>query len=113
MSAVTRRHTTRNTQHANTQTRNTQHANTPLLTMRCLLIYDIPDDSKRTKIADACLDYGLDRVQYSAFIGDISRNHQEELFQKVRRILGKKAGNIRLIPICATDWGHQLLHEKE
>jgi CRISPR-associated endonuclease Cas2 len=27
--------------------------------MRCLLIYDIPDDRVRQKIADACLDYGL------------------------------------------------------
>jgi CRISPR-associated protein Cas2 len=81
--------------------------------MRCLLIYDIPDDRKRTKIADACLDYGLDRIQYSAFTGDISRNHQEELFQKVCRILGKKPGNIRLIPVCLTDWQNCLVHEKE
>jgi CRISPR-associated protein Cas2 len=88
-------------------------ANSLLSSMRCLLIYDIPDDRKRTKIADACLDYGLDRIQYSAFTGDISRNHQEELFQKVRRILGKKPGNIRLYPICLTDWQNSLIHEKE
>jgi CRISPR-associated protein Cas2 len=81
--------------------------------MRCLFIYDIPDDRKRTKIADACLDYGLDRIQYSAFFGNISRNYQEELFQKARRILGKKPGNIRLIPICANDWQNSLSHEKE
>ncbi|RMF86962.1 MAG: CRISPR-associated endonuclease Cas2, partial [Nitrospinota bacterium] len=28
--------------------------------MKCLLIYDIPDDRIRTKIADFCLDYGLE-----------------------------------------------------
>ena len=79
--------------------------------MRCLLIYDIPDDGKRTKIADACLDYGLDRVQYSAFAGDISRNYQEELFQKAMAILGKRPGSILLIPICGRDWIARLEHE--
>jgi CRISPR-associated protein Cas2 len=78
--------------------------------MNCLLIYDIPDDRRRTKIADACLDYGLDRIQYSAFTGDISRNLQEELFQKVVRLLGKKPGNIQLIPVCGKDWGERMVH---
>jgi len=78
--------------------------------MRCLLIYDIPDDRVRTKVADACLDYGLDRLQFSAFFGDISRNYQEELFQKVTDLLGKKPGNIQLIPICETDWRQRLAH---
>jgi CRISPR-associated protein Cas2 len=75
--------------------------------MNCLLIYDIPNDRARTKIADACLDYGLDRVQFSAFAGDISRNLQEELFKKVTKLLGKRPGNIQLIPICETDWGQR------
>lgn len=75
--------------------------------MRCLLIYDIVNDRIRAKIADACLDYGLDRIQYSAFSGDISRNYQEELFRKVTDLLGKEEGNIQLIPICAKDWDNR------
>ncbi|MGH2538792.1 MAG: CRISPR-associated endonuclease Cas2 [Candidatus Promineifilaceae bacterium] len=81
--------------------------------MNCILIYDISDDRKRTKIADVCLDYGLDRFQYSAFRGDLSRNHQQELFQKVKRVLGKKPGNIQLIPICETDWQSRMAHEQK
>jgi CRISPR-associated protein Cas2 len=79
--------------------------------MRCLLIYDIPDDRIRTKIADVCLDYGLDRIQFSAFSGDISRNHQEELFLKAKNLLGKKAGNVQLIPVCGKDWVNRLVWE--
>ncbi len=75
--------------------------------MNCLLIYDIPDDRIRTKVADACLDYGLDRIQYSAFHGNISRNHQEELFLKVTALLGKQRGDIQLIPICEKDWSRR------
>lgn len=79
-------------------------------TMYTLLIYDIPDDRKRSKIADTCLDYGLDRVQYSAFGGNLSRNYQQELFLRLKRILGKKPGKLLLIPVCETDWKTHLEH---
>lgn len=78
--------------------------------MNTLLIYDIPDDRKRAKIADTCLDYGLDRVQYSAFSGNLSRNYQQELFLRLKRILGKKPGKLLLIPICEKDWQIRLEH---
>jgi len=71
--------------------------------MKCLVVYDIPDDKVRTKIADFCKDYGLLRIQYSAFLGDLNRNLQEEFMLKVKRKMGKKAGNVRLYPICDRD----------
>jgi CRISPR-associated protein Cas2 len=69
-----------------------------------LLVYDIPDDSIRTRVADVCLDYGLDRIQYSAFLGDLEKTHQEELMIKLAKRLGKQPGNIQLFPLCETDW---------
>ena len=72
--------------------------------MQTLLIYDIPDDRARTRIADACLDYGLLRVQYSAFMGDLSRTHQEELLLQIKRRLGRKPGNIMLVPLDQYSW---------
>jgi CRISPR-associated protein Cas2 len=72
--------------------------------MQCILVYDIPDDGKRTKIADACLDYGLDRVQYSAFVGPLLPTHQEELMLKIKQVLGKRPGNVQLFPLCEEDW---------
>jgi CRISPR-associated protein Cas2 len=76
--------------------------------MRVLLIYDIPDDRARSKVADLCLDYGLERVQYSAFQGKLRRTHQEELVLKMKKRLGKKQGDIRLLPICDKDWAARL-----
>jgi len=78
-----------------------------------ILIYDIPDDAKRAKIADACLDYGLDRIQYSAFCGWLPVGLQRELLQKIRRILGKKPGNIQLIPICSDDWSKRTVIDQK
>jgi CRISPR-associated protein Cas2 len=72
--------------------------------LKCLLVYDIPDDRIRTRVADICLDYGLDRIQYSSFLGDLEKTHQEELMMKLAKRLGKQPGNIQLFPICEADW---------
>ena len=71
--------------------------------MTSLLIYDIPDDRLRAKVADICLDYGLERIQYSAFMGKLNHNRQEELLQKIKRKVGNKAANVQLFPICDKD----------
>ena len=67
--------------------------------MQCLVIYDIPDDRIRGKVADRCLDYGLERIQYSAFLGNLSHTHRTELYRVLERILGKARGEIRIIPL--------------
>lgn len=77
--------------------------------MHCLVVYDIPDDAVRTKVADVCLDYGLERIQYSAFEGILSRNHQQELLLKIKKRLGRKEGNVQVFPICQEDWENRLV----
>jgi len=72
--------------------------------MRCLLIYDISHDGSRAKVADACLDYGLERVQYSAFSGELSHVHQRELFLQIKRRIGDHAANIQLFPLDEKSW---------
>ena len=71
--------------------------------MNAVLIYDIADDRIRGKVADACLDYGLKRIQYSAFFGDLSANHLEELLRRLGRIVGRADASLDVFPICAKD----------
>lgn len=71
--------------------------------MISLIIYDIPGDRLRSKIADICMDYGLERIQFSAFLGEINHNRREELLQKIKRQIGKKQANVQLFPICDKD----------
>lgn len=73
-----------------------------------ILVYDIVNDRARAKIADACLDYGLDRIQFSAFAGRMSRNHQQELMLRIADILDDGIGNIKLITIHEQDWNNRL-----
>jgi CRISPR-associated protein Cas2 len=76
--------------------------------MHLLLIYDISDDRVRSKVANVCEDYGLDRIQFSAFYGRLSRNLQEELMLRVEGLLSNSAGRVQLIPISTADWGKRL-----
>lgn len=71
--------------------------------MLSLVIYDIPSDKLRNKVADICLDYGLERIQFSAFLGEINHNRREELLQRIRREIGRKQSNVQLFPICDKD----------
>lgn len=73
--------------------------------MLTLVIYDIESDRIRYKIAEACKDYGLQRIQYSAFIGRQSNNRREELIYRLRHTLGKQAGHILIYAICEKDQG--------
>ena len=71
--------------------------------MMALLIYDIADDRRRAKAADVCKDFGLARIQYSAFLGDLSRARQGELMQKLRRAMRDADHRIHLFPLCEKD----------
>jgi CRISPR-associated protein Cas2 len=72
--------------------------------VRCLVIYDIPDDRVRTRVADACLDYGLARLQYSAYGGRLSRVHQRELLVTIRQRVGREACNVQLFAFDEACW---------
>ena len=71
--------------------------------MHTLVIYDITEDKIRNKIAEVCKDYGLRRVQWSAFLGELNVNRREELHLKLIQTLKDNDGDIRLYPICSKD----------
>ena len=76
--------------------------------MHVLLIYDITHDSTRNKVVRVCEDYGLDRVQYSAFIGTLSRLHQRELMSRIRYLMRRRTGIVTLYPINRNAWAAQI-----
>lgn len=68
-----------------------------------VLIYDIEDDRLRTRCSETCLDYGLERIQYSAFFGKLNRNRRQELSLRLQREVGEASARIRIIPVCESD----------
>lgn len=75
---------------------------------RVLVVYDITADRARTKVAETCLDFGLDRIQFSTFCGKLSRNQQDSLMLRLEELLDAGPGTIQLIPIAEDDWRKRL-----
>jgi CRISPR-associated protein Cas2 len=67
-------------------------------------MYDIEDDRTRFKISEACLDYGLERIQFSVFRGKLNRNKREELLMRLTNVLGEEPGKILIQPLCEDDF---------
>jgi len=72
--------------------------------MITLVIYDITDDIIRNRIAKACKQFGLSRIQKSAFLGDLPSARRKELISRLRRILGDSKGNIQIFVLCRADF---------
>jgi len=68
-----------------------------------VLIYDVENDRLRTRISDICLDYGLERIQFSAFFGKLNRNRRQELSLKLAREVEEESARLRIIPVCEDD----------
>lgn len=74
-----------------------------MMAMMTLVIYDIEDDRVRHHVSEACKDYGLQRIQKSAFRGRLNTNRCEMLYQRLIETLGRRAGSIHIYVVCNRD----------
>jgi len=74
--------------------------------IRVLVVYDISDDRARLKVSEKCLDYGLDRTQYSVFTGMLKPTHVRELAKVLRSMV--KDGQVLILPVGAEDWQRRI-----
>jgi CRISPR-associated protein Cas2 len=66
------------------------------------VIYDITDDNLRVLIAETLKDYGLQRIQYSAFIGGLRRDKLNSLLVDLKNLIKGLVENVQLYPVCDT-----------
>jgi CRISPR-associated protein Cas2 len=85
--------------------------------MKLLVIYDITDDPLRGKVANRLKDYGLERVQYSSFQGELRRHELASLEKDMRKLLndGEETDSVLLFPLCSScfEGRHMVGAEKE
>lgn len=79
--------------------------------MQTYVIYDIVEDRIRKKVSEACLDYGLKRIQYSAFRGNINITRRAALEKRLAQELGKQRGKIEIIAVCEKDFRERSVME--
>ena len=72
--------------------------------LRTLVMYDIEHDRIRHCGSEACLDFGLERIQFSVFRGKLNRNKREELLMTLTNLLGEEQGKILIQPMCEDDY---------
>jgi CRISPR-associated protein Cas2 len=77
--------------------------------MKLLVIYDITDDNLRVRAAELLKDFGLVRVQYSAFAGDLTKNRREMLDIRVDALLQdarrEPTDRVYVLPMCVDCFG--------
>jgi len=64
-----------------------------------LVIYDITPDEIRYKIASICKDFGLIRIQKSAFLGILTGERRKEMRVRMERVMKGVKGNIQIFQI--------------
>lgn len=68
-----------------------------------LVFYDVESDRVRARVSEICLGYGLNRIQFSAFLGKLNRNRRQELAMRLRNEIGDESGRVHMIPLCDSD----------
>jgi len=68
--------------------------------MMVLVIYDISDDRDRLRLSELLKDFGLDRIQYSGFKGELHRHDIEVLAKRVKRYVKGLRDSVYIIPLC-------------
>ena len=70
--------------------------------LRWIVVYDITDDNLRSKVSEKLKDYGLDRIQYSAFHGELQRHALVSLSTDMRCFLneGEETDSVMIFPLC-------------
>jgi len=71
--------------------------------MYTLVIYDITNDEVRSRVAKACKEAGLVRIQKSAFLGRIDSQIRKHLKRRLMRLIHREPGNIQIFLICEGD----------
>jgi CRISPR-associated protein Cas2 len=66
-----------------------------------LVVYDITNDKNRTRLAKLLQQFGLERVQYSAFKGKLNQNDRDVLARKVNKYIKDEKDCIFIIPLCS------------
>jgi CRISPR-associated protein Cas2 len=66
-----------------------------------LVVYDISDDKRRTKLHNALLNFGTP-VQYSVFECLLDKAAEKKMRAAVKRVIRPKKDNVRFYPLCAS-----------
>jgi len=68
--------------------------------MVVLVIYDISSDEDRSKLSSLLQDYGLERIQYSGFRGEINTHDRLILAKEVKKFVTGARDSVYVMRLC-------------
>lgn len=68
------------------------------------VVYDVVDDRVRGKIARACLNRGLYRVQKSVFLGTLNANGRDSLALECEALIDPDVDSVYVFPMDTTSF---------
>lgn len=68
------------------------------------VVYDISCNKRRSKVAKACLDKGLYRVQKSVFLGELNNNQIDEIVVMSEELIDEEEDSVYIFPLCEDDF---------
>jgi len=68
--------------------------------LRHIIIYDVTDDNLRNQVSELLKDYGLTRIQYSAFLGSLRHHELNSLLVDLRNLITDRTENVQIYPVC-------------
>lgn len=77
------------------------------------VIYDISGDAHRNRIAKACLDHGLQRIQKSVFLGDLPAHCADEIAEFSRDLIDETTDAVFILPCCEQDFAKRIVVGKK
>lgn len=72
--------------------------------MALIVMYDIEENKIRNRVIDILKDYGLERIQYSVFGGELNKNMREEMVIEIKRFMRDKKGDIQVVLVNNEDF---------
>lgn len=67
--------------------------------MYILVLYDIPGDKLRKQLANYCLDVGLERLQYSIYLGWGNKPKLQKIAHHLEQLVGTEEGLVHIMPL--------------
>jgi CRISPR-associated protein Cas2 len=77
--------------------------------LRYVIVYDISDDGKRLKVAKVLEQWGLARIQRSAFTGSLQASRVRDLARRLELIIDVDSDVVHIIPVQPQDWARVIV----
>lgn len=72
--------------------------------MKALVFYDIVNNKTRNQVIDILFDYDFHRIQFSTFLGNISKTQLKKLSYDLNQIINSEEDSLYIFNICERDF---------